>query len=346
MRKIEKKYQKNHNFFLLRRHFDDFDDFASSAREWTLGFRQLDRGLFHGDIFQFKQGPILLSRFSVNRRLELCAAPPEGFRNFGIPVKFPQPLVWRGRVLQQPTIQVYQSHDDFEAVTPPNFTTFTLSISEDVLGELGQMLRLPVPWELPGRPDVVSGDPVALQDFHQTLQQVNSLLTKDPSEQENPWLRHELEFEIPQQLLSLLSTVEPVKTRPSPKQKTRALTHAVAYIREHYTADPLTVQALYQAAGVSKRTLEYAFLEHFGVSPKTYLQVYRLNQVRKAFKKSDPDSTKIADVANRWGFWHMGHFANDYHKLFGELPSETLKHSTRKKGNRLQFCPVAEGTTS
>ena len=35
--------------------------------------------------------------------------------------------------------------------------------------------------------------------------------------------------------------------------------------------------------------------------------------------------TRISDVANRWGFWHMGSFAADYRKQFGELPSETLR---------------------
>jgi AraC family ethanolamine operon transcriptional activator len=35
-------------------------------------------------------------------------------------------------------------------------------------------------------------------------------------------------------------------------------------------------------------------------------------------------SSRIADVANRWGFWHMGQFAADYRRQFGELPSETV----------------------
>ena len=31
------------------------------------------------------------------------------------------------------------------------------------------------------------------------------------------------------------------------------------------------------------------------------------------------------DVAARWGFWHLSQFAVDYKKLFGELPSRTLR---------------------
>jgi len=49
-----------------------------------------------------------------------------------------------------------------------------------------------------------------------------------------------------------------------------------------------------------------------------------MNGVRRDLQRADP-SEKIADVANRWGFWHMGQFAADYRRQFGELPSETLK---------------------
>jgi AraC family ethanolamine operon transcriptional activator len=103
------------------------------------------------------------------------------------------------------------------------------------------------------------------------------------------------------------------------------LKQALTYITD-YAGEPPTILDICQAAGVSQRTLEYAFLERFGVTPKTYLQAYRLNGVRKTLRQADPEATKIVDVANRWGFWHMGQFARDYQKLSGELPSETLRH--------------------
>jgi AraC family ethanolamine operon transcriptional activator len=103
------------------------------------------------------------------------------------------------------------------------------------------------------------------------------------------------------------------------------LKQAIAYITEHADVPP-TIRDICQNVGVSQKTLEYAFLDHFGVTPKRYLQTYRLNGVRKVLRQADPNSTKIADVANYWGFWHMGQFAKDYRTLFGELPSETLRH--------------------
>jgi AraC family transcriptional regulator, ethanolamine operon transcriptional activator len=36
----------------------------------------------------------------------------------------------------------------------------------------------------------------------------------------------------------------------------------------------------------------------------------------------------VKKIALDSGFWHLGHFAKDYHALFGENPSETLRRPT------------------
>ena len=76
---------------------------------------------------------------------------------------------------------------------------------------------------------------------------------------------------------------------------------------------------------VSERTLEYAFRERFGQSPKTFTLTYRLNNVRKILRHADPDADRIYEIAGHYGFLHMGQFTSDYKRLFGELPSETLR---------------------
>jgi len=37
--------------------------------------------------------------------------------------------------------------------------------------------------------------------------------------------------------------------------------------------------------------------------------------------------TTVTQVATHWGFLHLGEFARDYQRLFGERPSETLGRS-------------------
>jgi hypothetical protein len=56
-----------------------------------------------------------------------------------------------------------------------------------------------------------------------------------------------------------------------------------------------------------------------------YLQAHHLKGVRHALRQADPQVTQVSDVANAWGFWHMGQLAADYRKMCGELPSATLQ---------------------
>ncbi len=74
-------------------------------------------------------------------------------------------------------------------------------------------------------------------------------------------------------------------------------------------------------------TIEYSFNRYLNTTPRTYLKALRLNHFRRDLLKANPAKIKVSDVANHWGFWHMGQMASDYKKMFGELPSDTIKKS-------------------
>jgi len=93
---------------------------------------------------------------------------------------------------------------------------------------------------------------------------------------------------------------------------------------EVHKNEPFRVSEVSQAVSVSESTLNRLFNTKFGISPKPYLIKLRLNAAHQDLNQSSPDKIKIYMIANKWGFWHMGQFAADYRKLFGELPMETL----------------------
>jgi len=64
--------------------------------------------------------------------------------------------------------------------------------------------------------------------------------------------------------------------------------------------------------GISDRTLLRLFQDRFHVSPKAYLNRLRLNGTHQELRRADTMKGRISDIANRWGFWHMGQFAADY----------------------------------
>ena len=173
--------------------------------------------------------------------------------------------------------------------------------------------------------------PTAAEDLRHRLHKLERAVTNCSGDAGRRWIRHELEHEIPIRLLRMLAADLPETSLRIDGFKARAARTARDYIDAH-AADAPAIQDVCRAAGVSWRTLDYAFREVFGVTPKQYLQATRLDCVRKELCRNGP-AVKITEVAAEWGFWHMGKFAADYRRQFGELPSETLRR-TRPLGRR------------
>ena len=96
-------------------------------------------------------------------------------------------------------------------------------------------------------------------------------------------------------------------------------------IIEHSLDLDLKLSDLAAYLGISQRTLEYTFKQNLGMTPKNYLQIQRLHTIREELKAANAKTTKVSDIALKYAFFHMGHFAAEYKKLFGESPTQTLK---------------------
>ena len=110
---------------------------------------------------------------------------------------------------------------------------------------------------------------------------------------------------------------------------------AEAWLRENL-AEPPTIAALCQVVNVSERTLHAAFRENLGTTPKAYLKMLRLNSAHHDLLRAGA-RTRVTDVALDWGFVHFGWFSQDYRRLFGETPSQTL-HRARAEAARRGTC--------
>ncbi|MGI9240067.1 MAG: helix-turn-helix domain-containing protein, partial [Verrucomicrobiales bacterium] len=111
---------------------------------------------------------------------------------------------------------------------------------------------------------------------------------------------------------------------PVARSRTRAVKKALDIIADR-ADEPVSVAEIARLTEVTDRTLRYAFEESYGISPKQYLQAYRLNRVHRQLRQARREGENVSDVANSWGFWHMGQFAKDYRRMFGALPTQTME---------------------
>ena len=310
--------------YVLARSYDDFDELAAEAVQWDLDLRQLDAGEFHGEILQFGIENVHISEAKFGRLLKQQGTPPAGMRTLVVPGDARVKFQWRGSRIDGNSLMIFPRGAELAALSDRGFHVYTCSFPETLLGELAGSLE--VPSLGPRRPsaDVVKCDGKRIASLRNLLENICARLSQDQNAVDDARIAEQLTFELPQMFLTSVITGEPCPAGISAARRRRVLGAAEDFILSR-SKEPITVQDVSTALDVSLRTLQYAFSDGYGISPKRYIQGMRLNLVHKALKNGEPAGQKIADIANRYGFWHMGQFAADYRKHFGELPSETAR---------------------
>jgi AraC-like DNA-binding protein len=100
---------------------------------------------------------------------------------------------------------------------------------------------------------------------------------------------------------------------------------AEEYIEAHWD-QPITVEALAVATGASARSIFHFFKASRRYGPMVFVKQVRLRHARRMLMMPNK-TTSVTSVAFDCGFTNLGHFAKDYGKCFGELPSETLNRT-------------------
>lgn len=123
------------------------------------------------------------------------------------------------------------------------------------------------------------------------------------------------------------------------KAAQRGIEKTLEYLRDMETCE-LTVAELCRISSISARTLEYAFRDMFGLTPKAFIRRKRFHTVRANLLTADPYETTVTAIATDHGIRHLGRFAVEYREMFGESPSQTLQCFVRNPTQRLVMDPA------
>jgi len=310
---------------LISCRFGDIDELNETAAAWDTNFRQLDRGHLSADLLQVGAGGRLLTTASFNCRIDQQGAAPEGAFTFAVPNGENPRIVWRSRVVPKGSMIVYRPGSEIDGASRPGFSVLTLSVAvhlfEAACIRAGRSDLVEAVHDL----ELVTPDTADLHRFAIRMEQIaRSAATAGDSAAQLRLLGVRLDA-LTGLAVEALASSRPTPKAPSNSRRSLAIRRAVEHLRAHET-EPVTVASLCKAAEVSERTLQYAFEEHFDVTPKRYVQAHRLQGVRRLLR-SERSAASVSDIANHFGFWHIGQFAADYRRQFGELPSETRRHA-------------------
>ncbi len=305
--------------------FTEFDEFNAFTAEWDIDFRQLSRGLLNASLAQIMVSTYSISRARIDQLTYQQGATVPGMRTFAFLDASAPDVDWCGCTFSPDSVAIFAKDRDFRCVSPPGFFVYTLSFTEEELAAASHRLGLPdICDRLNTHAEVRTIDRLGINALCMMVNEaITSVFTPGISLFSKDIPGYFRNGRIAEQLVSILTAAESVTGYPLPNKLTAATNQTLQYIEAHLAEAP-TTRDLLKVAGVSRRTLEYAFRRQFDISPKSFINQQRLTLVRRDLRTLSAEKS-IADIANHWGFWHMGQFARDYQRQFGELPSHTTR---------------------
>jgi AraC family ethanolamine operon transcriptional activator len=302
----------------------DADEHAACLREWGQCYDQLSAGRFSGCFEEFVFNRVQLFRERANQAIHESGAPWVGSRTLAVPVEVEGSGRFCGQALDIDSIITLKGGESLDFRTPRVHEILAITTDAAALGDYAlQVEHRDIEAELTPRGVIpATRDQVhALRTF---LATVMASLRATPAMLEHATIRKALEHAVYGAILEAVSTG--TDNRPAPSGRTRQIVveRAREYMCEHIE-EPISVADLCVQLRVSRRTLQYSFQDVLDLNPVKFLRALRLNCVRRELKRADPEHDTVADIAARWGFWHLSHFASDYRTMFDELPSETLR---------------------
>ncbi len=302
---------------------NDVDELTERMAGWENDWRQLDAGQACNRIDVIAGQHTVVQHVRLSHSVHQQGKTPDQLMTFGFPDK-PSEMMWNGRAVACPAMFDFNDANGYDAVSGKGFRGVTVSVPTEILLRVAEGLNIPVS-HLKGNnpPRLLSTNKQALGDFRRYLYGLCADLPHTKTARGRFQAVAELDVDLPVRLLTALAASGSEFSEQPLKVRQRGMRLAIEFLEENCQDNP-RIPEICATTGLSWRSLDRAFQEYFGIGPKRYLLNLRLINARRSLKIARPNR-KIVDIANNWGFWHMGDFAREYRNLFSELPVETLR---------------------
>ncbi|MGE0716432.1 MAG: helix-turn-helix domain-containing protein [Alphaproteobacteria bacterium] len=300
----------------------DVDDLMSRLHslDWNVEYNQLSGGRFSVDLSGLASAEMQLMRHRHSRAFVGAGFVPKHCYTFGVLVGGQGPMLINRQAIGLNGLTARRPNEQIDYKFPEEPDFITVAAATDRVDELCDAVFTRRLSQMLWRGQVFPSDNHAVVQVAQQLLFDATDISRAPRADGIPPQPHpHFDKLIIDALLRSLGPPEPVRGWSARNVIVRKAKDLV------YSSDdpPKTVSELCQALKVPLRTLEDAFHHSIDVRPKTFLTAIRLNRVRRLLTRPR-DGTTVTDAATAMGFFHLGRFTEQYTRLFGERPSETL----------------------
>jgi AraC family ethanolamine operon transcriptional activator len=319
--------------------FNDFDALAAAVPAWNLAVTRLGSGAFNARLEVASSSALQIARFTVSAPLLATGTHPRDSSGIGLILSAPQDVRSRGRSIDpHTTAPVRLPGDEMHFVTAGPVDVVTVAVDQALFARHFHALIGVDPTTL--GPDWWLRTPPGTADCAErgrAMLALQSILAGRAAV--SPAARQRLQDCT---LQILLDSFEADASSPRPELSAPTRRYIARRTEELLRArldEPPSLCELCEVLGVPERTLHHAFHEAFGMRPKAYLRALRLSAAHRQLHRGEGS---VTEVATGLGFFHFGRFAAEYRAMFGESPSETLRHArgTAVAARAAQASPV------
>ncbi|MDX1333000.1 MAG: helix-turn-helix domain-containing protein [Robiginitalea sp.] len=297
-------------------HASDIDEMAAAFEGWQMDVIQYETGAFQGKLHGYSQleGRINFYSAFIDKRVFANGHHIKGsvmFTFIACPVK----CIWNGEEVHPLTLFVTDAERGLDVDAGSGFISYSVSIDRVLLEDWLRREGIVIP--------------------------CNWNFCIDYRRNKNPGTAHNFrnliykavylgDFDLLDFKLGLFRLWE------------ADLHHSRKHLAVNYVPIHETVEMIHEAIRAGRdipldkvlehyggpiRTFYYNFKRYTGCSPNQYIKNLKLAYVQKLLKMARPDCSEVRSIAYQFGFRHLGQFSSDYKKLFGEVPSNTLKRT-------------------
>ncbi len=302
---------------------------AEALPFWSQDYTQLDKGMFSGSVTSVSCRGVQLFRESMNRAVDQIASAPADCYVIGLPTIVDGDSTWGLLPVRENSLITLDKNAELLFRTSQLSEITVAVISAKRLEEYaGTVEWMDLDKVMDKVKPVEAAQPLVVERMLAAIGGgMDYLATLDESADVEQIWRHFEDDLLATCLQALLQAKENRSAHHHDQRVHRYIVNRVRDLTLATSGYPLTIGELCTTLRISRRTLNHAFARVLGITPVTYMRNVRLHRVRAELQSSPYRVSTIANVATKWGFWHMSLFSRYYRELFGELPNETLERA-------------------
>lgn len=300
----------------------NLEEQALQFTDWHLQYKQISSGRFKGASAITQISGVRIHVEALNTRILQKGGVPEGTIAVGIPLELEGPANICGAQSSKDTLHVFSCFSDFEFVSPEKHLVANIELETKALCS-AENQRLAKQLQTSLSAPAILLQPEAATQLRNMIQQTSKISAELPVHDvalQASW-QSQLERRVMFGLLESITTSSDATKEDLKLRKSWQVVKQVERLLEDPETCVTSIAELCVALQLSRRTIQYAFEYAIGMNPVSYLRAVRLNHVRADLLNGE----SVTFAATQWGFLHLSAFAQDYYKLFGELPSITQK---------------------